>query len=184
MSDAKKRKRYSEQQNAMYHTTGVIGNNAVVLEPEVEDYRQPLPQQKVRRRPKKQEQTYAKLDILCTFTLAFVIIATLGICIVFLNAQYQMNKINDEIYFVKAQIAEAKKDNERMRESIDTTIDLESVYQIATTELNMHVPQANEIVYIKNNPVTYTTKLQEIYVEDTKEYEIDDFIRYMMKVGE
>ncbi|MBN2221409.1 MAG: hypothetical protein JW708_04320 [Vallitaleaceae bacterium] len=146
------------------YQNSIIGNNAVRIEREINHVQPPV--KKIVRPELRQDVDFAKINKMCTFVLTFVIIFTLGICVVFLNFQLSVNQINKQIEATKKEISQYHERNELLFEEITNTADLELVYQEATTRLNMRLPGPNEVVYIENRPVSYTTMYAPVKVVD------------------
>lgn len=108
----------------------------------------------------------AKINIMCTFVNAFVIIATLAICVVFLKTQFNYNELNKEIELKKQELSSLKKENMQTQDDIKGQIDLEYVYNEATTRLGMHLPGPGDVYMIQVDPLTYTTKYASVEVKD------------------
>lgn len=149
---------------------GVIGNNAVRIEQEV--YLPERPIRKATRPELRRDVDFARINKMCTFVLTFVIIFTLGICVVFLNFQLSVNRINKQIEVTKGEINRYHERNELLAEEIANSADLQWVYQEATMRLNMRLPGPEEVVYIENRPVSYTTIYAPVkVVDDTIDFE-------------
>lgn len=158
----------TQMQSSGYKQT-VIGNNAVQLQ---EDYRLRRPnlteedwnrEQQARPAVKRVE---ARLNMVCTITMAFVIMATLAICVVFLKAQYEINVTTNAIESTKKELSTMRKENDQREHDINNMINLDDVYAQATTRLGMRLPGPNEVFYINNEPVTYTNRYQPIVIEE------------------
>lgn len=185
--------------NGRRHYSSTVGNNAVSLNhayplpvPEVEPKRretprrQPKPRQKqkvkdVYRTAPRRDVNYAKVNSLCTIVLAFVIIATLGILVVFLQSHFSVNETTQRIEQVKKDLNQVRRENIQMEEELDSLVDLEYVYEVATTRLGMRIPGENEVYHIDNNPVTYTTKYGPVEVVDGEKITIGKVWDYIIK---
>lgn len=153
----------------VYTENRIIGNNALDLSrsyslPWEEENQQPRQEQMVRPEPRV-DANYARINRLCTIVLAFVIMATLGVCVVFLKTQFSYTEINNRIETVKRELNTIKRENIQLEDDIKNMVDLEQVYEVATTRLNMRLPGPGDVFYIENNPVTYTTKYGDVKVE-------------------
>lgn len=177
MSEREYKKNYQREYRQRMGTE-TVGSNAVKLNavnPLPKPYRelQPERQPQPKRQPKKEDVyrtaprkdvNYAKVNSLCTIVLAFVIIATLGVSVMFLQSHFSVNETSTQIEQVKKDLNQVKRENIQMEEELDSLVDLEYIYEVATTRLGMRIPGENEVFYIKNNPVTYTTKYAPVEV--------------------
>lgn len=164
-----------------YGQTAVIGNNALAYDyaqPAVQPEPVPVPrpkrkvkitQEEVYRAEPRVDANYAKINRLCTFVLAFVIIATLGVCVLFLKTQFSYGELNEEIESVKRELNTMKRANVELEEEIKGLVDLEHIYDMAVNEYGMRLPGPSEVYYIKSEPVTYTTKYGAVELEEDKD---------------
>lgn len=164
---ASTRRPMKEGKRSAKYRQGVIGNNAVKLQ---EDYqvRQPRIQEEIHIEQQASPATTrveARLNMVCTITMAFVIMATLAICVVFLKAQYEINVTANAIESTKKELSTLRKENDQREHDIDNMINLDDIYAQATTRLGMRLPGPKEVFYIDNDPVTYTNRYQPIVVE-------------------
>ncbi len=174
MSEREKKYRRSPQMNR------VVGNNALAYdyalplrEPDIMPEEIPAVRPKVKksqeeiyRAEPRFDANYAKINRLCTFVLAFVIIATLGVLVLFLKTQLSYGELNEEIESVKRELNTMKRANVELEEEIKGMIDLEYIYDVAVNEFGMRLPGPNEVYYIKKEPVSYTTKYGAVEVPE------------------
>lgn len=176
------------ERRRVYANNQIIGNNALVLDrharmPEEEIQARVEPQVKnsdIYRSEPRVDANYAKINTLCTFVLAFVIIATLGVCVVFLKTQFSYSEINTRIESVKRELNTVKRENIQLEENLEAMVDLEEIYLAATTRLNMRLPGPEDVLFIESNPVSYTTKYGPVKVE-TEDVSIGNVLGYITK---
>lgn len=147
----------------------VIGNNAVQLQEDYHIYRPNFTDDSINREQQVRpdvKRVEARLNMVCTITMAFVIMATLAICVVFLKAQYEINVTTNAIESTKKELSTLRKENDQREHDINNMINLDDVYAQATTRLGMRLPGPNEVFYIDNEPVTYTNRYQPIVIEE------------------
>ncbi len=126
------------------------------------------------------DANFAKINMLCTIVLAFVIIATLGVCVVFLKTQFNYNDISTRIESVKKELNTIKRENMQLEDDLAGMVDLEMVYEVAVTRLNMRLPGPEDVYYIESNPVTYTTKYGPVQV-DNEETSVGSVLGYITR---
>lgn len=176
------------ERRRVYTGNQIVGNNALVL-----DRHMKIPEEVIRKRVAPQVKTddiyrseprvdvnYAKINTLCTFVLAFVIIATLGVCVVFLKTQFSYSEINNRIDGVKRELNTVKRENIQLEENLEDMVDLEAIYLAATTRLSMRLPGPEDVIFIESNPVSYTTKYGPVKVI-TEEVSIGSVLGYITK---
>ncbi|NDL66138.1 septum formation initiator family protein [Anaerotalea alkaliphila] len=103
-----------------------------------------------------------KANNLYTFLLAFVIIATLLVCVVLLKTQLAVTALNSDILRLKREIANMNEQNQQLVEEIATAVDLEEIYRAATEEMGMVLPDKGQVFYIQQDDITYTKKYADI----------------------
>jgi len=131
----------------------------------------------------KRQISADSINRLCTFVVAFVIIATLGVCVTYLETQLNINRLNAEIDKVKTQISKVTNENNQLEQDIDSMVDLDQVYQEATNRLGMRLPGPSEVYYISYEPVSYTTKYKQIE-KKSENVTMGQVLGHIFKVGE
>ena len=176
------------ERRRVYTGNQVIGSNALVLDrhskmTEEEVIKKVEPQlrtEDIYRAEPRVDANYAKINTLCTFVLAFVIIATLGVCVVFLKTQFSYSEINTKIESIKRELNTVKRENIQLEENLEAMVDLEEIYVAATGRLNMRLPGPEDVLFIESNPVSYTTKYGPVKIE-TEEVSIGNVLGYITK---
>jgi len=140
------------------------GNTALKYQEEIVDSNA----KRERINPLKQQlkAEKAKINILCTIVNAFVIIATLAICVVFLKTQFNSYQLNQEIELKKQELSSLKEENMQMRDDMKNSVDLEFIYNEAVNRLGMHVPGTGDVYVIQVEPLTYTTKYAAVEIKE------------------
>lgn len=134
----------------------------------------------VYRMQPKTDANFAKINRLCTIVLAFVIIATIGVCVLFLNSHSSYGDLNTKIESAKRELNTLKRENAQLEEDLNNMIDLEMIYEVATTRLNMRLPGPSDVYVINSEPVTYTTKYGPVKVEKD-EVTVGNVLGYITK---
>ncbi len=166
-----------------------VGNNAVKVYEEEEEVKPVRTQQSssnsdsIYKKAPKRQVAMAKINRVCTFAVAFAIIATLGILVAYLGAQSNINRLNAEIDQVKKEVAKVKKENSQLERDIEEMINLDEIYVEATERLGMHLPGPNEVYYIGYEPVSYTTKYRHIE-KKSEDVTVGQVLGHIFKVGE
>lgn len=176
------------ERRSVYNGSRIVGNNALVLDrhmnlPEKVNNENMETQMKNNNKYRSEpriDTNYAKINTLCTFVLAFVIIATLGVCVVFLKTQFSYSEINNKIESVKRELNTIKRENIQLEENLEAMVDLERIYLAATTRLNMRLPGPEDVLFIESNPVSYTTKYGPVKIK-TEEISIGNVLGYITK---
>lgn len=158
------------------------GNAARVLREmpayEEEEYparRQPdieLPQEAERRRERntpgvkpgvrKKIKRKQKLNMLSVFFLTAAIGVTLYTCIGYLNVQTRIINKNNEIAQLESKLVKMENDNDANLAKIDTSVDLNYIYNYATQKLGMVYPDDKQVIRYKRNVSDYVKQYAEI----------------------
>lgn len=159
----------------------VAGNNAHKI-----DQRTQMPVQSGQNAPRLRqlpdvETNNAKINSLCTFILAFVIIATLGVCVVYLKAEYAVTSNSEQIMSLKNQLSEVNKQNQQLEDEIASSVNLDEVYRIATQELGMVLPSKEEVFYIGADDITYTKKYADITKPESESVSVGNVLGFISK---
>ncbi|MDD6283527.1 MAG: cell division protein FtsL [Oribacterium sp.] len=99
------------------------------------------------------------------FVLIAASLCTLALCFNYIQLQTSINYRMSSIEQKKQQLEQLKSENDALQSSIDTAVDLNEIYRIATQELGM--------VYAGNDQVITYNKTESEYVrqyEDIPEY--------------
>ena len=164
------RKSAADNRRAARSISYIGGAEAPKLEPE----RQPS-----KARPKRRKQTGLRkrqqvrrnqeramaLDLPYVILLSAACICTLYICVSYLQLQSDLTARMHNIEQLEARFEKLKTENDALETSINTSIDLNKIYEIATKELGM--------VYAKKDQVLLYDKTESEYVrqyEDIPEH--------------
>ena len=136
--------------NAYYYTDG---SAARVLEPAYE----PLPRRRAHRAAANQAKYMEAKRVACVslnLPLTLLLVAAVAVS-VFVGYRYLCLKSSLDMHMnniktMESQLDTLRTENDALEKSIDTSVDLNEVYNIATTKLGMvHVNQSNIIQYDK-----------------------------------
>ncbi len=153
---------------SMREQTYIYGNVVRKLAPE---------QQPRRQEPERREHTHAdytvrrnqekalQIDLPYLMLLVVAACCTLYICVNYLHQQSEINTRLDNIKTLEQDIETLKSENDALETRINTSIDLDYVYRVATEELGM--------VYAGKDQVLLYNKTESEYVrqnEDIPQY--------------
>lgn len=105
----------------------------------------------VQVRPRtRAEQSELSIDLPFLLMLTAAVLATLFICFNYLRLNASIDARMDNIEHLEAQLENLKTENDALEQSIDTSVDLNYVYNVAVNELGMvHAGKDNIINYDK-----------------------------------
>ncbi len=153
--------------NAVY----VHGNTVRKLAPVEEPVRRPERQPEHRNRQRadytvrRNQEKALQLDLPYLMMLVIASCVTLFICVSYLHLQSQMSARVDNIKALEQQLETLKGENDALETRINTSVDLDHIYRVATEELGM--------VYAGRDQVLLYNKTESEYVrqnEDIPQY--------------
>ena len=106
---------------------------------------------KVRRKPVKKQG----LDIFSLLFLSLAIGITLYTCVDYLQVQAMITQKNDQITKLERNLLKTQNENKAALAQIDTSLDLNYIYQVATGELGMVYPSEEQVIPYESNLSDY-----------------------------
>lgn len=103
------------------------------------------------------------IDFISLLLLVTAIIATVYVCIEYLQVQSDIVQLNKAVSSLSNQISALDKENDALEAVLTTAdCDLEYIYQMAVGVLGMVYPNNNEVVYYENGATGYYRQYQDI----------------------
>lgn len=97
--------------------------------------------------------------------LAVSVAVCLSLCVYYLNIQAQINSTKSSIESLSDQIEVLTTENEALNYSINSYIDLDYIYEVATEDLGMVVASADQISVYERTESEYVSQSQDIPLE-------------------
>ena len=180
MPQSRQTVRRSQRPSNTYNMGYVDGNTVRKLEPAPYKERKSREQIRREREAKRREAVRAKnqeiavrnrakmlkIDLKYAIFLGAAMMITLLMCIYYLNLQSRLSAQNSEISSLKSQLTELTDANQATRERLNNAIDLEAVYELATSELGMDYPSEDQIIYYSGSTDDYVKQNKEIPQSD------------------
>jgi cell division protein FtsL len=154
--DKEQRRRYNE-----YYIEGSAARQLQRIpnhEVEEEQRVKVQPRRVTRRRPK----VNAGIDLFSMMVLTIAIAITLYTCVDYLSVQSGLSTMNKEITDLERDLAKLKDENKAAMSQINTSLDLNYIYQVATTELGMVYPNENQVITYESSLSDYVRQYEEI----------------------
>ena len=107
-----------------------------------------------------------KIDLKYTLFLGIAVVATLFMCIYYLSLQSQLTSQNKTIASLKSELTALTDENLATQERLNNAIDLEAVFNTATSELGMSYPSQDQIIYYSGSGDDYVKQYREIPQSD------------------
>lgn len=147
----------------------VYGTAAPKLEPDREPRRQRESERRAnvrqQQRIRRNQEKALHMDLPYVIMLTIASLCTLYLCVNYLHLQSSITGRMHNIESLEASLDQMKRENDALETSIETSIDLNEIYRVATEELGM--------VYANKDQVMLFDKTESEYVrqyEDIPEY--------------
>lgn len=137
---------------------GVQGNPGVRRSPGVQGSPGVRRNPRVRRRAKEKPA----LNIFSVLFLTMAICATLYSCIGYLKVQTEITQKNDKIAGLERKLSKLVNENDASLAKIDTSVDLNYIFNYATKELGMVYPNDKQVITFKKNESDYVKQYADI----------------------
>ena len=102
------------------------------------------------------------MDLPYVFLLAAACICTLYICVSYLHLQSGITARMHNIEHLEAQLEKMKTENDALETSINSSIDLNKIYEIATTELGMVYARRDQVLLYDKTESEYVRQYEDI----------------------
>lgn len=154
----------AKRQRYQYNNYTTDGNTARKLQvvpgydesEDLEPIRQPARER--RRKPKAN----IGIDLFSIFILTIAIAVTLYTCIEYLQVQSGVTEQNKEIANLEHSLVKLQNQNKDALSKLNTSLDLNYIYEVATKELGMVYPNENQVINYKSNLSDYVRQYKNI----------------------
>ena len=137
----------------------IMANTARQLEPAVQD-RPQIRNSRVSER-KKMKSTLA-INGPSVLIMAIIAVFCIGICVGYLYLHTSISETRDNIAKIKTDINTVQSQNDALKYSINTYVDSENVYKVATKKLGMHQAKGDQLSIYKSSDKGYTVQYGDI----------------------
>ena len=133
-----------------------------------EAWEQPAGRQERRQDPRRRMQLRRRQERALYMDLPYVVVLTiaaicaLGICVNYLHMQSAMTKQMDGIETLEQKVETLKAENDALETRINTSVDLDYVYKVATEELGMVYAGKDQVVLYDNTESEYIRQNEDI----------------------
>ncbi|MCT4688195.1 hypothetical protein [Vallitalea sp.] len=162
----------------------VIGNNAAKLERDYNTYnRDSINENNLNevRRNKAQRRVVKRYKYKLKFSL--ILCLTMVMCLIMIKTQFTVSDRCDNIVALENRLNNLKKNNKLIEESINANIDLNIIYEIATTKLGMVVPSKNQINKLNVAQNSYTEQLTDITKPTQQNNDFNKIVSFILTKG-
>lgn len=139
------------------YSTYIDGNAVRILEPDIRREREYETPQKLRRRKRALSMNGAYAVF-----LAVAVVFCLAMCIYYLSIQAQISETKSNINSLSSDITTLTTQNEALGYQVDSYIDLDYIYTVATEDLGMVQANGSQISLYDRNDSEYVDQVQDI----------------------
>ena len=137
----------------------IMGNTARQLEPAVQD----RPQiRNTRVSERKKMKSALAINGVSVFLMAIVAAFCIATCVGYLYLQSNISETRDNISKIKTNINTVQSQNDALKYSINTYVDSENVYNVATKKLGMRQAKGDQLSIYKSSNKGYTVQYGDI----------------------
>lgn len=170
--EAKRRNTYYQNE---YYTQGNTAKKLQVVPKYPNEKEQDFIQQPVRVHKKKAKANQG-IDMLSLLVLTAAIVVTLYTCVEYLRVQTNISQMNKEIASLESDLTKLLNENKDALSQINTNLDLNYIFQVATTELGMVYPDNNQLVSYESNYSGFVRQYSDI-PEESKDTLLDKILK-------
>lgn len=134
---------------------------------EDEELRQ-SPARRQEQKPKKKKAVKPAMDLMTLFILCIAVAGTLYTCIDYLKIQTTRLEQKKEINTLEKSLTKLANENTAAMSELNTSLDLNKIYEIATSQLGMVYPDKNQVIPYESNKSDFVKQYGEIPEENPK----------------
>lgn len=110
----------------------------------------------------KHKKRVSAFDLKYTLFLVLSVGITLGTCFMYLHSNSALKDSEQNVAALQTQLQTLQEQNNSLKGSLNTTIDLDQIYQIATGELGMVYADESQIIYYNSSNNDYVRQYESI----------------------
>ncbi len=139
--------------NNRYDKYYTEGNAVRRVRPDSDVYENPLREERRRqskRSSRKSQKELSSINMASCVILIFAITITLFTCIDFIKIQAEVSSLNTRIIQSEKELSNLKDENRIRKAQLDASVDLNEIYDVASNELGMVVPNDDQVIYFES----------------------------------
>lgn len=148
-----------------YSTKAVIDGNTVrKLRPaeQPDEIQRQQPKKKINYRVRRNQEKALQMNLPYVFMLTVAAVCTLYLCVNYLQVRSTMTSRIHNIETMEKELEALKSENDALETSINTSLDLDYVYRVATEELGMVYPNKNQVILYNKTESEYVRQYEDI----------------------
>ncbi|MGN0204131.1 MAG: hypothetical protein ACI4BB_06290 [Coprococcus sp.] len=140
----------------------IDGNTARRLNIQSEPQRKKNQQVRQQEPEIRHEKRVSAFDLKYTLFLIVSVGITLGTCFMYMRSNSELTRTERSVAALQSQLQDIQEQNNSLKESLNVTIDLEEVYQIATKRLGMVYASEEQVIYYNSSNSDYVRQYESI----------------------
>ena len=120
------------------------------------------PKKKVSYRVRRNQEKALQVNLPYVLMFTVALICTLYLCINYLQVQSTMTTRIHNIETIEKELEFLKSENDALETRINTSLDLDYVYRVATEELGMVYPNKNQVILYNKTESEYVRQYEDI----------------------
>lgn len=121
-----------------------------------------LPQRKVSRQTHRNRQRATQMSRGYVFFLAAVCVATVLVCVNFLQLKVQLTTQNEAIVAAESKLSELKADNDAYYNTVMASVNMDTVKEAALNRLGLKYPDESQVQYYDTKGNSYVRQYAEV----------------------
>jgi cell division protein FtsL len=170
---AGRRAHYGSRHDSYRHSVGYIDGNVVrKLSPDIEEQQEEEKRQERLRRQdrirrhnnavRRNQENALRMDLPYLIMLTVATIAALFICCSYIHVQASITTSMRNIETQEKTLENLKSENDALQTSINTDVDLDHIYDVATRELGMVYANKDQVIKYKKTESEYVRQYEDI----------------------
>lgn len=154
----------SYQENNIRKTYYVEGNTArnLQLVPDYQVEGSPSKREQQTRETVKRKKVNPGMDIFSFLLFAIAVSVTFYTCIEYLSVQSNITQMEKKAATLESELVKLENQNKAALSEINTSLDLNYIYQVATNELGMVYPKENQVITYESTLSDYVRQYGDI----------------------
>lgn len=150
-----------EKNNARYYVDGSAARQIREL-PKYNDFEESISTEKSKQKVRTKRKKKPAVDFYAFTILTAGIALMLWTCVTYLQVQSGITSMNKEISTLESNLTKLENENSTMETIVNTSMDLNYIYKIATNDLGMVYPKDNQVIDYESTISDYVRQYGDI----------------------
>lgn len=156
----------AERYRSNYTKVYIDGNTAKKLRsmrvPDGERIKRPKPGKKINYQVKRNQEKALQMNLPYVMMLTVASVCTLYLCVNYLQLQSSITSRIHNIETLEKELEALKSENDALETDINTSLDLDYVYRVATQELGMVYADKSQVILYNKTESEYVRQYEDI----------------------